>query len=290
MAIVKSLLEWASQELRASSTTARLDAELLFSKVSGLTRVQIISAAYESVDLKVENVFRELIARRKRFEPVAYITGKKEFYGLEFEVNQEVLVPRPESELLVELVLDATDKLSHHIRIIDLGTGSGCLAITIAKELEKRGRDFHVTAIDCEDGALKLAQKNAERLGISSKLSFQKSNWFSSVSKEERFDIIVSNPPYIAENDQGLSQETTYEPKRALFAGKSGLDCISELLLKSPLYLKNPGRLYCEMGHQHRHAVENLTKQLFNTPEKGIVRLNFSPDLAGHDRVFEIEI
>ena len=204
--------------------------------------------------------FASLVARRKGGEPVAYLVGHREFYGREFAVSPAVLIPRPETEMLVDLALaqevgvGATAKCTATgaTSILDLGTGSGCIAVTLALEI----RQAEVTAVDASAAALSVARENAERLGAT--LRLQQSNWFDQLVGET-FDLIVANPPYIATTDPHLAVgDLRHEPEPALASGADGLDAIRQIVAGAPRHLRPRGRLWLEHGYDQAAAVHEL--------------------------------
>jgi release factor glutamine methyltransferase len=204
--------------------------------------------------------FASLVARRKGGEPVAYLVGHREFYGREFAVSPAVLIPRPETEMLVDLALaqevgvGATAKCTATgaTSILDLGTGSGCIAVTLALEI----RQAEVTAVDTSAAALSVARENAERLGAT--LRLQRSNWFDQLAGET-FDLIVANPPYIATTDPHLAAgDLRHEPEPALASGADGLDAIRQIVAGAPRHLRPRGRLWLEHGYDQAAAVHEL--------------------------------
>ena len=216
--------------------------------------------------------YRELVERRVAGEPVAYLTGEREFYGREFMVTPAVLIPRPDTELLVELAVAHVAGMQR-ARLLDLGTGSGALAITLALELE--GAD--VTAIDRSREALWVAMANAARLGAS--VSFVQSDWFAGLG-EERFQLIVANPPYIASADEHLEQgDLRFEPRTALAAGPAGLDDLAEIVARAPAHLEAEGWLFLEHGYDQASAVRGLLA------DAGFAAIASWKDLAGIERV-----
>lgn len=213
--------------------------------------------------------FLGLVARRAAGEPIAYLVGTREFYGRDFAVSPAVLIPRPETELLVDLVM-AGDPSS---RILDLGTGSGCLAITLALE----SPPAEVTAVDRSPEALAVARGNAERLGA--RVRFLESDWFA-VLADERFDVIVSNPPYVADGDPHLGEgDLRFEPALALSCGVDGLDAIRHIVAAAPDHLNPGGRLLFEHGYDQAEAIAALLA------DAGYADVEQHRDLAGIVRV-----
>ncbi len=258
MSTVATALAAARTKLPAS------EARLLLGHVLGRPAAWLIAHDDEVLDEATLLRFASLVARRKGGEPVAYLVGYREFYGREFAVSPDVLIPRPETEMLVDLVLAqevgpggtatgaATSAATSAARILDLGTGSGCLAITLALEIPSA----QLSAADASDAALCLARKNAERLGAS--LRLLQSDWFSALAGE-RFDLIVANPPYIAEADPHLAAgDLCREPRLALASGADGLDAIRRIVAAAPRHLAAGGQLWLEHGYDQANAVRAL--------------------------------
>jgi release factor glutamine methyltransferase len=214
-----------------------------------------------------------MIQRRQTGEPIAYITGQREFWSMELEVNQDTLIPRPETEVLVELALEKIP-ISAKVRIADLGTGSGAIALAIAKERP----ECQVIAIDQSANALETARANAKKHGIEN-VEFRCGNWFEPI-RSESFDIIVSNPPYVEENDPHLDQgDLRFEPQRALTAGLDGMDAIRHIVDLSRTVLKNQGWILLEHGYNQGPRIKQLLTQL------GYQNVTIHCDLGGLARV-----
>jgi release factor glutamine methyltransferase len=212
--------------------------------------------------------FRAFVARRAAGEPIAYLTGQREFYGLDFHVTPDVLIPRAETELLVDIALE-----TKAARILDLGTGSGCLAIAVAKHLPQAD----VTAVDASAEALEVARGNAARHGVN--VRFLQDDWFAPLAGE-RFDLILANPPYVAEADPHLAQgDVRFEPRGALAAGPDGLDDIRRIVAAAPAHLVPCGQLWLEHGYDQAGAVAALLAQA------GFSDIRQRRDLAGILRV-----
>lgn len=234
------------KEIIASSKLDRLDTRVILSYVTGFSSAQLISRDdYQLNSLEYE-IYTKLYTRALDGEPIAYLLGYKEFYGRNFKVTSDTLIPRPETELLVDKVLEFA-KL--HDSMIDLGTGSGCIAITC--KLERP--DLKVTALDKFSNTLMIARDTAETLGAD--VNFICSNWFDDVT--DKFDIIVSNPPYIEVNDEHLLN-LQYEPQFALTDFADGLSCIRVIAEKSSIYLKNNGWLMIEHGYNQGYVVREI--------------------------------
>jgi len=216
--------------------------------------------------------YRALVERRAAGEPVAYLTGTREFYGREFLVTPAVLIPRPETELLVELAL-AHFPGWRGLRVLDMGTGSGALAVTLALELEAP----EVVALDRSREALWVAMANAAKLGAS--VSFVQSDWFGALG-DEQFELIVSNPPYVAAGDPHLEQgDVRFEPRGALAAGPQGLDDLAEIVAGAPARLVDGGWLFLEHGYDQAAAARSLLA------DAGFAAIASWADLAGIERV-----
>lgn len=260
----------------AQSPTARLDAEVLTAFVCQLSREQLITLDQSTITDQQQYALQQLILRRQQGEPIAYLTGKREFYSLELAVNHTTLIPRPETECLVELVLEKIPPVntSSPVTIVDLGTGSGAIALAIAKQRP----DCQLIATDNSQTALQLATDNAELHAIKN-IEFRHGHWFEPLAKNS-VHIIVSNPPYIAAGDVHLSRgDVRYEPHTALVAGSDGLDDIRLITGKAKEYLLPGGLLMLEHGAEQAQKVHAL---LIAAGADNIV---CHQDLAGLDRV-----
>ena len=227
------------------------EARLLLGAVLGRNHAWIEAHRDDPLEAAAAERFSALVARRAAGEPVAYLLGRREFYGRDFAVSPAVLIPRPETELLVEVALAAVAGRANP-RILDLGTGSGCIAITLALELP----GAEVTAVDISAAALAVARSNAERLGAG--LRCLQSEWFAALGGE-RFDLIVSNPPYIAAGDRHLAEgDLRFEPPIALACGRDGLDAIRHILASAADHLEPGGTLHLEHGYDQADAVAEL--------------------------------
>lgn len=202
--------------------------------------------------------FLALVRRRAAGEPTQYIVGKQEFYGLEFEVNEKVLIPRPETEFLVEIALEKLAKQENNL-FCDVGTGSGCIPVAILKNLE----DVQGYALDISSSALEVAQRNAEKHGVLERLTFLESDVFNTLKSEIwnlKFSTIVSNPPYIPQTDSAMLQREVkdFEPHTALFGGADGLEIVRRLLADAPKYLEEKGYLMFEIGFTQSEAIREI--------------------------------
>lgn len=260
--------------------TAMLDAEILLRHVMGWSREALLRAPEAELDASQQQQLAELGERRCRGIPVARLVGRKEFWSLEFLLSDETLVPRPESETLVEAVLKSFDK-NDSLRFLDLGTGCGCLLLSLLKEYP---RSIGV-GIDISAGAIETAQRNAERLGLDDRARFQKANWnkYASGGASEHFDILVSNPPYVRSGDiNGLQKEVCeHDPRAALDGGSDGMDSLRIIIAIAPKLLHPQGRLLLEVGAGQSGEIAALMKnQAFRDVQQ-------HKDLAGMNRVTE---
>ena len=249
-----------------------MDARVLLRFVLQCPAARLVAWPEQRLDGEDWSAYRALVERRMAGEPVAYLTGEREFFGREFMVTPAVLIPRPDTELLVELAL-AHFAGRKDMRVLDMGTGSGALAVTLALELD----DADVIALDRSREALWVAMANAARLGAS--VSFVHSDWFAALG-EERFHLIVANPPYIAAGDPHLEQgDVRFEPRSALAAGPQGLDDLAEIVAGAPARLVDGGWLFLEHGYDQAAAVRDLLHAA------GLLDVASWPDLSRIERV-----
>ena len=253
------------QALSTSGVDPR-EARVLLAAASGFSEASLIGFPERQIPGDVQQRFAEFVARRKRSEPVAYILGRKEFYGLELAVNPAVLIPRPETELLVDLALEREFSSA-----VDLGTGCGAIALALKKH-RPRAR---VVAVEASAAALYVAQRNAVKQNLD--IEFRHGLWFGPLAGE-RVDLIVSNPPYVAAGDPHLA-DLRYEPDVALVAGADGLDAIREIARSAPRHLAPGGWLLVEHGRGQDGAVRGLLAAA------GLEGVATWPDLAGIPRV-----
>ncbi len=264
-------LDWAIGSLKDIENPRR-NAEILLEEILGLEKAEFYSRGEESFPQKKLSLFRKLIKRRSRNFPLQYILGKAAFMGLEFVVDESTLIPRPETEILVEKILEEADKTlslkrSSPIVIIDLGTGCGNIAIALAKNIPCS----QIYALDISREALKVARGNSCRHGLAGSITFLEGDLFRPLGKiKEQAEIIVSNPPYIARGDfSKLPPEVRFEPHSALDGGKEGLDFYQQIIDQAPTYLKKEGLLGFEIGMGQSPSVCNLirAKREFSSPE-----------------------
>ena len=248
---VGSLLRTAIADLRKFDS-ARLDAELLLCRVLELPREALYRSPESGVSPQQAGDFGRLIQRRQGGVPLAYLTGRREFWSLELAVNEDTLIPRPETEHLVEAALKIID--GHTVRrVADLGTGSGAIALAIARVHP----ELQVTATDISMPALGIAQRNVQSLGLRN-VTFLVSDWFGALGGE-RFDLICCNPPYVAtDHPCFIDGEVRFEPRSALDGGADGLDAIRQVVAQAPDHLSNHGWLVLEHGYDQREPIRRL--------------------------------
>lgn len=256
---IESLVRWATEDFRARGIDSpRLDAEVLLAFALDSTRMQLIIDAKRPLGDAELTRFRELVKRRRKKEPIAYVRGAREFYGRNFQVDRRVLVPRPDTETLVEVALKRTAHVSMCMRALDLCTGSGCVAVTLARE-RVTSRIF---ATDISSEALDVARKNALRLGAYN-VAFMEGDLFApviAIAGRARFDVITANPPYIphAEIDSLMPDVRDFEPHLALDGGADGLDLIRRIINDAPHSLAENGVLAMEVGAGEAGPVQEL--------------------------------
>lgn len=258
--------------LAMSATEARFEVQLLLAQVLQVNRAWLIAHADHALSAVDYTLYHQYFQRRLQAEPIAYIFGEKEFFGMTFKVTPDVLIPRPDTELLVELALSRIP-VDSVMRVLDLGTGSGAIAISIAVSRPL----VQVVAVDKSEAALAVAQTNAICLGAGN-VSFVASDWWQQLPSDEKFDVIVSNPPYIAEQDEHLAQ-LGFEPIHALTAGATGLDDLNLIIQSARHYLMPAGYLLLEHGYNQAHTVCSLLDAA------GFVGVKAERDLGGIERV-----
>jgi release factor glutamine methyltransferase len=250
-----------------------LETRMLLMHALGLSRVQLITQSETSLSEPQAQQLNALIARRVQGEPMAYILGEREFFGLNFYVTPDVLIPRPDTELLVELALHYAPKAS---RLLDLGTGSGAIAVSVAQQRP----DLKVTALDISPAALAIATKNAARHLPPDSLELLQSDWYGALTGQTRFATIVSNPPYIVKDDQHLSQgDLRFEPIDALTDHADGLSAYRRIITGAVSHLEDGGWLLMEHGYDQSESVQQLLS------EADFHEVQSWPDLAGILRV-----
>lgn len=276
---IARVLAWASEDLarRGANDSPRLDSELLLAHALGVDRVKLIIDSRRPLEEAELARFRELLLRRRKHEPIAYILGEREFYGLRFTVNRHVLIPRPDTETLVNVALTRTAHLSLHGRALDVCTGSGCVAIAFSKERPT----WQVIGSDLSLEALAVARHNAWRLGAIWNLDFRHADLLGGFEREEGFDLIMANPPYVPDAEvPTLSPDIKlHEPAAALCGGPDGLALIRRLVKAAPGLLAAGGLLALEVGAgQAARVAKGLLSYGFSDVEQ-------ARDYAGIERV-----
>ena len=274
---IREALKEASRKLHKSSTPD-LDARLLLSTATASTYEQLLLNYDKELPVDLEKKFFNLVTRRESMEPIAYIISKQEFYGLDFIVNKNVLIPRPDTELLVDAVINDCNRRSadEAITILELGVGSGAISITLATQIITS----EITALDISNDALEVARTNAQIHNVQEQVIFIKSDWYASLGAE-KYDYIVSNPPYISQGEKKqIAKETCiFEPDLALYASNDGLAAYKVIIASAHRYLKPHGKLILEIGYLQKEALIDILKKYAFT------ELDIKQDFAGYDRV-----
>ena len=276
------LLTWTNDYLREhGSDSSRLDAEILLAEARGCKRIELYTAYEEVASEQTRVAFRELVRRRAEGEPVAYLVGRKEFYSLSFHVTHDVLIPRPETELIIVTMLDLAKKRPAQdgpLQIADVGTGSGVIAVTAAKYWQ----NSRVTAMDLSDKALEIARFNIDQHGVSERVTLIHSDLFSKVPPDARFDFILSNPPYVSQAEyKELPRDVKdHEPEMALIGGPTGCEVIARLIEQSATRLNPGGCLLIEVSPMIAAEVQHMIGDHASFASSAIVK-----DSAGHARV-----
>jgi len=261
---------------------ARLDAELLMAAVLGVSRLDLYLQFDRPLDRQELETYRDYVKRRLKREPLQYIIGRVQFREIELAVDRRVLIPRPETEVLVDVVLSWAAR--HNARTaIDLGTGSGAIALSLARE----GSFERIVATDVSRDALKVAYANAERLGLKDRLEWRHGSLWDVVGDGEAFDVIVSNPPYVESTAAGTLQPEVveWEPAQALFAGPDGLAIVREIVKGAPAHLRRPGLLALEIGAGQAPDVIRVAEET-----RAFTAVQSIRDLSGRDRIVSAEI
>jgi release factor glutamine methyltransferase len=248
---IRQLIETASQQLSQLSDSPRLDAEILLAHSLGKNRSWLMTWPENTPDEAQLQQFQQLLQQRLQGRPIAHLTGEREFWSLPLQVSADTLIPRPDTELMVEQIL-ATYPAERSIQLLDLGTGSGAIALALASERP----GWQITASDCSEAALQVAQHNAEQLGLN--ITLIHSDWFSALQGRS-FDVIASNPPYIPQADPHLSLgDVRFEPLGALASGDDGLDAIRHICATAPGFLKPGGQLFIEHGYDQKTKIHDI--------------------------------
>ena len=274
---IEGVLRWAADDFRARGIeTSRLDAELLLAHALSTTRIHLFVDAKRPLAADELARFRELVKRRRLREPAAYILGVREFYGRAFRVDARVLVPRPDTEILVEVALDRTRHVALAMRALDLCTGSGCVAISLARERPTS----QVVGVDISLDALAVARENALRLGAYN-VAFCGGDLFASIDPKDRFDLVTANPPYVvaSEIDSLQPEISCHEPRVALDGGEDGMDIVRRIVAGASTHLNEQGVLAVEVGAGSAPAVAELFAQA------GFLQISVVRDYARIERV-----
>lgn len=268
---IEQLVKLAADGLFGLSDSPKLDAELLLSHSLDCSRSYLYTWPEKIIPTEKVVVFRELLQFRQKGYPIAHLLGYREFWGLTLKVTQDTLIPRPDTEVLVETALQLNPNAK---QILDMGTGSGAIALALKSELP----NTHITAIDFSAAALEVAKQNSQTLNLT--IDFMQSNWFERLPAGKQFDLIVSNPPYIEDQDEHLQQgDIRFEPISALTSGTDGLEAITQIVTKAPDFLQKHGWLVIEHGYNQALAVQ----QIFSS--HGFQSIKTQKDYGDNDRV-----
>jgi release factor glutamine methyltransferase len=281
LTLINAINDASAKLAAAGILNARLDAEVLLRHTLGRDRAWLLAHIQDALDEERYGFFQQHIARRCRREPLQYITGRQEFWGLEFLVTPDVLIPRPETELIIEAALGSAPMRTRPLTIVDVCTGSGCVAVCLAKELP----EVRVFATDSSAKTLEIARENARRHGVGDRIRFLEGDLFEPLEELDlsgRVDIIVANPPYVPSGARGALQPEVrdYEPALALFAGPDGTEIHRRIIGGSPHLLKGNGPLIMEMGLGQAEMLVRMTRESNAFADPAILK-----DLAGIERV-----
>jgi release factor glutamine methyltransferase len=275
-------LQWGSERCRANLANPLLDARILLCHAAGVSREELLLHGNKTLNNQQWSLYQEFIARRLAHEPIAYITGKKEFYGLELIITKDVLIPRPETEMIIDLMLAelSLHPISQEPSILELGTGSGALAVSLAANHERA----NILATDISAAALKIARLNAQKYLLKERITFILSDWYQQIERQE-FDYIISNPPYINSEEQEIMAPETrkFEPALALYANDDGSAAYKQIIAQAPYYLKPHGKIFLEIGYKQATQISHLLLK------SGFGEITVHKDLAGHDRIIAAE-
>ncbi|TWU16318.1 peptide chain release factor N(5)-glutamine methyltransferase [Allorhodopirellula heiligendammensis] len=284
---VLRLLQWTSDFFKSrGSESPRLDAEILLAHARDCERIELYTAFAEVPSDEQRIAFRELVRRRGEGAPVAQLVGFREFYSIPIRVDENVLVPRPETEHLVVEAIDQAKRIAatvadRPLRILDIGTGSGAIAIAIAKNL----KDAEVVAVDVSLAALDIARWNVEKQKLSDRITLMQSDLFEALQADAKFDVICSNPPYISQSEYDSLPDTVrnHEPRGALLAGQDGTEIISRILADAPAHLFPGGRLVLEYSPMIADSCKAMAEGSGKWNDIKRIR-----DLAGHQRILSL--
>lgn len=276
---IEELLRYGKGKLEKQKVEdASIISRILMQYVLKIDRNKLIINKNDNVDINKENEYKEYIEEIIKGKPVQYITNNQEFMRLNFYVDENVLIPQPDTEILVEEVIKSID-IKENIEILDMCTGSGCIGISLAKNI----KNTKVTLVDISKEAIEIAKKNAIQNEVENKITFIQSDMFENV--KGKFDIIVSNPPYIKTDIiQTLDKQVQNEPHIALDGGEDGLDFYKILINEAHKYLKKDGKIFLEIGYDQKQEIESLAKQ-----SKHYKKIETIKDLSQNDRVIILE-
>ncbi len=283
---IQQLLNWITKHFTDKGLNApRLSAELLLSHVLSMKRIELYTQFDKIIAKPQLDHLHDLIKRADEHEPVAYLIGRTEFYSLEINVSRDCLIPRSETELLVERAIEFMRKRSGRQKVCDLCTGSGCIAVAIAKNFA----DVDIIATDISSSALDIAAKNIEKYGLNNKVTLLCGDLFEPILPQidsAQFDVIVCNPPYVSTSEFDTLDKNVkdYEPKLALLAGADGLDIYRKIAGNAKKFLKPGGRLMLEIGYNQGQPVKELLEKA-----GGFTKITIEKDFANHDRAVLVE-
>ncbi len=295
MTIQKTLI-WGVRKLNSTNIpSARLDAEILLEYELSKNSEWLIIHSADKINAKDFQKYQKLILRRTKHEPIAYITDKKEFFGLDFKVNKNVLIPRPETEILVEAVLTEVRKLGSYgvKKIADIGTGSGNISVAIATKFKNQKSKVKIYATDISKEALKVAKQNAKKHKVTSKVKFIQSDLFENFPPNSKFDIVCANLPYLDTGFKNLLQKSgesaglKYEPKIAWQGGKTGAEIYERFFKQVKSHLEKNSKIFIEIGNEQAKLIRQIIKK--QLPSAGWrTKIKIIKDLAGLNRVVVI--
>ncbi|MFH2037723.1 MAG: peptide chain release factor N(5)-glutamine methyltransferase [Candidatus Zixiibacteriota bacterium] len=281
---LQSLIKTSEEKLRASGIEcAAAEIEIILEHLLEVDRIDIYMYGPQLIDNNIIEKFNQIVDKRSTRFPLQYILGESYFYGRKFMVNRDVMVPTPETEILCELAINyIKNEGLESPQILDVGAGSGVISVTVASELPVAW----VTSLDISQGALATARKNAAIYGVESQIDFRKSDLFESLRPDEKFDLILSNPPYISEKEyETLPPEVLSDPKVALTSGTEGLDIIKRLIAEAPPFLKEKGRLMFEIGYNQADKIAEISAK-----DKRYRTFHLIKDLNDIDRVVILSV
>lgn len=291
---VRKVLEWTTAHLKKhGSDTPRLDAEILLAHARKCQRIQLYTAYDEPLSDAVRATMRDLVQRRAQAEPVAYLVGRREFFSLNFRVTRDVLIPRPDTETLVLKTIDVLNQRravssggDTPQSVLELCTGSGCVSVAVARQCQAASLAVRIVATDLSDAALQIARENADQHAPAAGIEFAAGDLFAAVAPDRRFDVIVSNPPYVptAEIETLDPEVSRHEPRLALDGGADGLDVIRRIVAESPAHATENAVVLLEFSPEQANAIESLFR------DAGYRETTVHKDLAGRARVITARV